>query len=163
MHVSASIVSEEAKEFHIDDFESMEHEVIDSIGKQTKGDDKKMFEMESLGPVTMDVEMEVDNSDQLVDLRRNCSKNEFYNFFSFQLSENIAIQATDKKKKSKGAAAEKKNPEMQLEGNLKLNQIKKQQFKKEKKLKNRKEKIELQVAESVENEGNYDFDTDFQN
>lgn len=66
---------------------------------------------------------------------------------------------------------EKKDPEMELEGNLKLNQIRKKQFKKEKKQRNRKEKIALQLSEGLNmcslngnksEEENYNFETDFE-
>lgn len=61
---------------------------------------------------------------------------------------------------------------MELEGNKKLNQIKKKQFKKEKKQRKRRDKVALQLATGLENfslnadksnlmEDDYDFKTDF--
>lgn len=58
----------------------------------------------------------------------------------------------------------KVDPEMLLEGNLKLNQIRKKQFKKGKKLKNRKEKVELELANGLENfslASDYSFNEDY--
>lgn len=58
---------------------------------------------------------------------------------------------------------------MELEGNLKLNKIKKIQFKKERKKKNREERAALQLSAGLENftmendkeSEEYDFDQDF--
>lgn len=60
---------------------------------------------------------------------------------------------------------------MELEGNQQLNQIRKKQFKKEKKQRNRREKVAQQLATGLENFSlntskemsveSYDFDTDF--
>lgn len=62
--------------------------------------------------------------------------------------------------------------EMELEGNQKLNQIKKKQFKKEKKQRNRRDKVAQQLSAGLENFSldidktnamvdDYDFKTDF--
>lgn len=57
---------------------------------------------------------------------------------------------------------------MELEGNLKLNQAKKAQFKKAKKEKNRKERVDLQLSAGLDNftlntnDEEYDFEQDFQ-
>lgn len=61
---------------------------------------------------------------------------------------------------------------MELEGNQKLNQIKKKQFKKEKKQRNRRDKVAQQLSAGLENfsldidkqnamDDDYDFKTDF--
>lgn len=68
-----------------------------------------------------------------------------------QLSEQINVQTAKKEAKKPFERKQKrKDPEMQLEGNLKLNQIKKQQFKKERKKRNREEKAALQVSAGLE-------------
>lgn len=80
----------------------------------------------------------------------------------------------DSKKKQKTAERSNKkiDPEMELEGNQKLNQIKKKQFKKEKKQRNRRDKVAQQLSAGLENfslnmdknnanEADYDFKTDF--
>lgn len=58
---------------------------------------------------------------------------------------------------------------MEIEGNQKLNQIKKKQFKKERKDRNRKEKVVLQLSNGLENinmskssNEDYDFNVDFE-
>lgn len=60
---------------------------------------------------------------------------------------------------------------MQLEGNQKLNKVKKMEFKKQKKMERRKEKVALQLAtglqnfslasDSNKNTNDYNFETDF--
>lgn len=61
----------------------------------------------------------------------------------------------------------KSNTENVLEGNQQLNRLKKKEFKKEKKTKLKKEKVEIQLSGSLENFtltnkiDDYDFDTDF--
>lgn len=59
----------------------------------------------------------------------------------------------DSKKKAKETERTKKkiDPEMELEGNQQLNQVRKKQFKKEKKQRNRREKIALQLSAGLEN------------
>lgn len=98
------------------------------------------------------------------------------NIFLLQLSKQINVDSTNKKskkqKKRNSNAKTKVDAEMQLEGNLQLNQIKKKQFKKERKMKNRKEIAEKQLTnglnnftiagESTSNDNeNYSFETDY--
>lgn len=78
------------------------------------------------------------------------------------------INVESKKTKKKGKTETKKvDPEMELEGNLKLNQVRKKQFKKEKKMRNRRDKVAQQLASGLENftlksdNKNYNFDTDY--
>lgn len=89
-----------------------------------------------------------------------------------QLSNRVKVTATKKNERNKAEPRTKKaDPEMELEGNQKLNQIRKKQFKKEKKQRNRREKVAQQLAVGLENFSlntqkdmsveSYDFDTDF--
>ncbi|KAG5897472.1 hypothetical protein JTB14_031098 [Gonioctena quinquepunctata] len=153
VHISAAIVSEAAKEFDLDSFETMETDVLNKIEKES-GPKTNVFVLDSLGPVDSLEEMEEDISGKHL------------------LSKNIKLTTTKKKGKSKGEARTKKvDPEMALEGNQKLNQIKKLEFKKEKKKRNRRARVSQQLAESLESVSlntskemsveNYDFDTDF--
>lgn len=82
------------------------------------------------------------------------------------------MDPSKKKQKKNDANKAKVDPEMELEGNQKLNQIKKKQFKKEKKQRNRREKVAQQLSAGLENfslggdktnamEDDYDFKTDF--
>lgn len=76
-----------------------------------------------------------------------------------------------KKANKKGSKIEprkkKVDPLMELEGNQKLNSIKKTQFKKQKKDNKRKEKVIKTLSDGLENinlslnDNNYDFKTDF--
>ncbi|KAK4876229.1 hypothetical protein RN001_012651 [Aquatica leii] len=154
VHVSSTIVTEIAKEFDIEKFESMETEVLDKMCKE--GIDSAIV-VDSLGPTTLVDEMELDTVAQPGDKQL--------------LSSNINIVENKKIKKGKGETRLKKvDPEMLLEGNQQLNKVKKMQFKKAKKKERRKEKIALQVASGLENftdptqkqeSDSYDFNTDF--
>lgn len=64
-HVSSEIVTEFAKEFNLDEFESMETEVLNSIEKEC-GTIKNSFVIESTGPVEAVEEMEEDQESGLV-------------------------------------------------------------------------------------------------
>ncbi|XP_018576032.1 guanine nucleotide-binding protein-like 3 homolog [Anoplophora glabripennis] len=153
VHISSSIVTEVAKEFDLDSFESMETEILNKIGKEA--DPKtNSFVLDSLGPVESVEEMEEDVEDKEL------------------LSDRIKVAPTKKSGKSKVEPRLKKvDPEMELEGNQKLNQIRKNQFKKEKKQRNRREKVSQQLAAGLDNFSlntnkdmsveSYDFDTDF--
>ncbi|XP_028134415.1 guanine nucleotide-binding protein-like 3 homolog [Diabrotica virgifera virgifera] len=152
VHISASIVTEVAKEFDLDSFESMETDILNKIEKES--DTKtKAFVLESLGPVDSveDMEEDTEEADELINAKTN-------------------IVSNKKKQKQKGVARLKKlDPEMELEGNQKLNQIRKKQFKKEKKDQRRREKVAMQLSSGLENfnlnksneSEDYNFDTDF--
>lgn len=87
-----------------------------------------------------------------------------------QLSKGVNIKTAKKEeKKAAEPRRKKKDPEMELEGNLKLNKVRKQQFKKEKKKRNREEKAALQLSAGLENftlknkeeAEDYEFDENF--
>ncbi|KAJ8928028.1 hypothetical protein NQ314_019439, partial [Rhamnusium bicolor] len=153
VHISSSIVTDIAKEFDLDSFEQMEIEVLNKIEKES--DPKtNSFIMDSLGPVESVEEMKEDLKD-----------NEL-------LSGTINVTTVKKNVKNRGEARSKKiEPEMTLEGNQKLNQIRKKQFKKEKKQRNKRDKVAQQLASGLENFSlntdknmsveSYDFDKDF--
>lgn len=80
--------------------------------------------------------------------------------------------AAKKKVISRKASTKTVDPEMELEGNQKLNQIKKKQFKKEKKKQARRDKVAQQLSAGLENfslkngptkeiNEDYDFNEDF--
>ncbi|CAG9828930.1 unnamed protein product [Diabrotica balteata] len=149
VHISAAIVTEVAKEFDLDSFETMETDILNKIEKES--DTKsKAFVLESLGPVDSIEDME-EEADELITANTN-------------------IVSNKKKQKQRGVARLKKlDPEMELEGNQKLNQIRKKQFKKEKKDQRRREKVAMQLSSGLENfnlnksneSEDYNFDTDF--
>lgn len=72
------------------------------------------------------------------------------------------------KKVNKESKTKEKLGEMELEGNQKLNRVRKLQFKKEKKQRNRQERAALQLANGLESfnlqgtpKEDYDFGADF--
>ncbi|CAH1998928.1 unnamed protein product [Acanthoscelides obtectus] len=147
--ISAKIVSEVGKEFDIESFEAMETDVLSKIEKES--DKKDAFVLDSMGTVDAIEEMEQDGEDDL-------------------LSKNMTVAQKKTEKQKQAPRVKKPDPEMELEGNQKLNQLKKNQFKKEKKQRKRREKVALQLSAGLENfnitEGStstesYDFKTDF--
>ncbi|KAF5308500.1 hypothetical protein FQR65_LT06165 [Abscondita terminalis] len=157
IHVSSKFVTEVAKEFDIEKFETMETEVLDEM---CKGKVDSSIVIDSLGPTTMADEMQVDIGAQPGDKQL--------------LGANVNIVENKKIKKSQGEVRLKKvNPEMLLEGNQQLNRVKKLEFKKAKKKERRKEKATLELANGLDNftiteptqkqetDDNYDFNTDF--
>ncbi|RZC31879.1 GN3L Grn1, MMR HSR1, and/or FeoB N domain containing protein [Asbolus verrucosus] len=143
VHISSAIVTEIAKEFDLDTFETMEVDNLNKIERES-GPLKDSFVLESLGPG-----------------RDEPAEKEL-------LSKKISIQ-NRKMKKNKNETTKKVDPEMTLEGNQKLNQIKKMQFKKEKKMRNRREKVAQTLASGLENfslttdkqDTDYSFDEDY--
>lgn len=61
-HISSEIVNEIAKEFNIEEFESMETEILNNIEKEC-GIIKNSFVVESSGPVEAVEEMEEDKQE----------------------------------------------------------------------------------------------------
>ncbi|XP_030758665.1 guanine nucleotide-binding protein-like 3 homolog [Sitophilus oryzae] len=145
------IVSEVGKEFDIDNFETMETEMLDKIQSESSVQKSKFITLDSLGPVDAveDMEEDIDSNDLL--------------------NKNINVKNKEKTKQVKENTREKKvDPEMLLEGNLKLNQVRKNQFKKEKKQRGRREKVAQQLSAGLENfslgsdsKEDYDFNEDF--
>lgn len=144
------IVSEIGKEFEIDNYETMETEELDKIKPAENG---KHFALDSFGPVNAEELMEDDSKTDTL------------------LSDNVSI-AAKKKVISRKASTKTVDPEMELEGNQKLNQIKKKQFKKEKKKQARRDKVAQQLSAGLENfslkngptkeiNEDYDFNEDF--
>ncbi|KAK9877050.1 hypothetical protein WA026_016079 [Henosepilachna vigintioctopunctata] len=121
IHVSSAIVSEISKEFDLDSLSIMETDF--SHGQP------KSFVVESFGPVqALDNKMEED-LDVLGD----------------------KLVQTNKKIPQAQIRTKKKDPEMELPGNQKLNKTLKLQFKKQKKQKNRRQKAELQLSAGLQN------------
>ncbi|KAF5291181.1 hypothetical protein FQA39_LY14423 [Lamprigera yunnana] len=155
IHISSKIITEAGKEFDIENFESMETEVLEKLPKN----DTNAFLIDSLGLVTSITEMDQDTNMQPGDKKL--------------LSDNINIFENKKHKKGKGDPRTKKqDPEMLLEGNQQLNRVKKLQFKKNKKKERRKERVELELSNGLNNfiineptgtleKNSYDFSTDF--
>ncbi|XP_047521458.1 guanine nucleotide-binding protein-like 3 homolog [Pieris napi] len=144
VHVDAKIVSTLAQEFDINSFEAMETEAINSLNVPV---DDGAIKITSTGPVKAVDEMQVDDDTTLL-----------------PRSVNIRPKL-DKANKNERT---KKDPEMQIEGNTKLNQIKKMQFKKDKKKRARNERKAVELADVLEtvtltsiNKDDYSFKEDF--
>ncbi|XP_073951728.1 nucleostemin 1 [Choristoneura fumiferana] len=145
VHVDAKIVSAVAQEFDINAFEAMETETMDALG-QVDGDGIKIT---STGPVKALDEMQVDEDEasllpKTLNIRSKLDK----------------TQAANKRAKI--------DPEMQLEGNTKLNKLRKQQFKRDKKKNAKHEKQAVNLAGVLENvtltsfkKDDYNFKEDF--
>ncbi|XP_066155961.1 guanine nucleotide-binding protein-like 3 homolog [Euwallacea fornicatus] len=158
-HESSSyqIVSEFGKEFELENYDKMETDLLNKI--KFLDDKQKPIQLESSGPVDADEIEEMEQDKPLDNL----------------LNENINIGPGKKSligKTTSVTRVKKTNPEMALEGNQKLNQIKKKQFKKERKDRSRKEKVAQQLATGLENfslcsgdlnetNEDYNFHTDF--
>lgn len=87
-------------------------------------------------------------------------------YFNLQIPEQVKVKIAPKKLKKGEARTKKPDPEMELEGNQKLNRLKKMQFKKEKKERNRREKVATQLAVGLESftlnkNDDYQFEVDF--
>ncbi|XP_048484967.1 guanine nucleotide-binding protein-like 3 homolog [Plutella xylostella] len=150
VHIDAQIVSAAAAEFDISSFQSMETDALMEL--QGTGDMCEGMKITSTGPVTAKVEddMQVDEDESSI------------------LPKTLSIRS--KLDKSKNAKEKTKaDPEMNLEGNMKQNKLRKQQFKKDKKKKARNEKQAVNLAGVLENvtlttyskKDDYDFKEDF--
>nr|XP_023014000.1 guanine nucleotide-binding protein-like 3 homolog [Leptinotarsa decemlineata] len=104
VHISATIVSEVAKEFDLASFETMETDILNKIEKES-GSKTNAFIVDSLSPVDSVEKMEEDKEDENL------------------LSEKMNITTNKKNKTQKMPRIKKVDPEMNLEGNQKLNQI----------------------------------------
>lgn len=152
----------------------METEMLNNLG-----DDKAVktagFVVNTLGLVNAVESMEEDTDLQPGEKQLVCVVFFFdsmlIEMLYLQLSKKVSVETAKKDdKKPVQVQKKKRNAEMELEGNLKLNKVRKLQFKKEKKKKNREEKAALQLSAGLENfklknqndEGeNYDFDEDY--
>lgn len=142
-HISATIVNEEAREFDVENFEAMESDALNHFN--VKAED--VMEITSSGPVLLkDLPMEEDEK-HLTIIKEDSD--------------------AGPKKRKRGDAKEKTDPQMLLEGNQMINKSMKDQRKKKKKLNARNEKKVSNVASVLENftlgskDEKYDFDSDF--
>ncbi|XP_063378870.1 guanine nucleotide-binding protein-like 3 homolog isoform X1 [Cydia fagiglandana] len=129
IHVDAKIVSAAGEEFDINAFEAMETEVMDALND---GNTTEAIKITSTGPVKALDEMQVDEDE------------------SSLLPKTLNIRSKLNKDHSEAKRA-KVDPEMLLEGNTKLNKLRKQQFKKDKKKHARNEKVAVNLAGVLEN------------
>lgn len=98
-HISASIVSEEAREFDIDNFEKMETDILDKFDVKTE----EVMEVTSTGPVHMEPVPESTTSHIIED--------------DVVKDEDIEDDSDDEPKRKRGRVSKKQDPQMLLEGN----------------------------------------------
>lgn len=149
--LSAEIVSQMAKEFNIDSFAEEEKMMLDGVEAEAAVDSStlKPSIVDSSGPVEAAMEVETPIQKQ-VKLQ--------------QMKEKKSEKAS--RKKNPVDRKKKLDPLSEIEGNQKLNKVKKLQFKKDKKERARKEKETSQLATQMDDitvSGNddYNFETDF--
>uniref|UniRef100_S4PV48 Guanine nucleotide-binding protein-like 3-like protein n=4 Tax=Pararge aegeria TaxID=116150 RepID=S4PV48_9NEOP len=137
-----------APEFDINSYEAMETEVINALGDNTT---EEAIKITSTGPVKVVLdEMQVDEDES-------------------SLLPNTLNIRPKLDKTNKSSEKTKADPEMLIEGNTKLNKLRKMQFKRDKKKKARNEKQAVNLADVLENvtlssankSDVYDFKEDF--
>lgn len=147
-HLSAEIVSQMAKEFDIESFAAEERMMLDDVEAANKDITVEPVLFDSTGPVTSVMEVEIEKDKK------------------FKIQNKLKKKLEAKPKVIKREQKKKTDPQMELEGNQKLNKLQKLQFKKEKKEKARREKATSILADQLEgfnlsSSDNYDFNTDF--
>lgn len=149
IHVSASIVSDEAREFEIDNFEQMETEVLNNFTVKVE----EAMEYTSAGPVHM---QQVDDDSSVLSKAHIIEKAKDENMDD------------DDEPKAKRGRTKKVEPEMLLDGNQTHNKNLKELRKKQNKKNKRSERKVNDVADVLENfsldmgdgGGNQDYDFD---
>ncbi|XP_054001045.1 guanine nucleotide-binding protein-like 3 homolog [Hylaeus anthracinus] len=147
-HISAEIVSQINKEFDIESFVAEEKMMLDTFEEESaKKPTVNSLLIESTGPVTSAMEIETQKEAQ-VKIQQKMKKME------------------NKKKNTNETRKKKTDPLSEIEGNQKLNKMKKLQFKKDKKDRARREKVAVNLAGqlnefSISTSDDYDFNTDF--
>ncbi|KAK7863424.1 hypothetical protein R5R35_006503 [Gryllus longicercus] len=135
VHVDAQIVQTMAKEFDISSFEAMETDVIKALGDSQ---DESNEANEAEAPREMEVEVE------------NLSLGEIPVLISSSVK--VEEQSNKSKKsrwKKKKDVGEKRDKQLQLEGNQKLNNVKKLEFKKLKKDKAKRARQASKLADTL--------------
>ncbi|XP_055300718.1 guanine nucleotide-binding protein-like 3 homolog [Sitodiplosis mosellana] len=145
VHISASIVSDEAREFDIDNLEQMETDVLNHFTVKVE----EVMEVTSSGPVQMDQKAHIIEDESVSKMEESDDE--------------------DSKPKRSRKAEKKIDPEMLLEGNQTSNKNLKELQKKAKKKGKRNEKKVNAVADVLENfsldmsggDQDYSFEADF--
>lgn len=144
-HISAEIVSQIAKEFDIEKFAAEEKMMLDNFTKDDSVADPTLID--SSGPVT--AAMEIDIQKEL----------------EIKVQKKLKKKLQDTKKNVSAERLKKPDPLFEIEGNQKLNKLKKLEFKKQKKEQAKREKAATKLAGQLEDfkfsSDDYDFNTDF--
>ncbi|XP_011877644.1 PREDICTED: guanine nucleotide-binding protein-like 3 homolog [Vollenhovia emeryi] len=149
-HISAEIVSQMAKEFDIESFAAEERMMLDNFAADSANNPTiDPVLINSTGPVTAAMEIEMQKETE------------------FKVQKKLKKKLQDTKKNVPAERKKKSDPLFEIEGNQKLNKLKKLQFRKEKKDRVRKEKAAAKLAGQLEGfkltSDEYDFNTDFTN
>ncbi|XP_076640527.1 nucleostemin 1 [Colletes latitarsis] len=148
-HISAEIVSQMNKEFDIDSFATEEKMMLDTFEEQIANKQTvNSLLIESSGPVTSAMELEIQKEAEI------------------KVQKKLNKKIENKRKNMDESRKKKVDPLFEIEGNQKLNKLKKLQFKKEKRAQARSEKLAVhlsgQLSEfSITTSDDYDFKTDF--
>ncbi|XP_020291899.1 guanine nucleotide-binding protein-like 3 homolog isoform X2 [Pseudomyrmex gracilis] len=153
-HISAEIVSEMGKEFDFASFAAEEKMMLDNCAAESANDTTDPYRRVTTDPVL------IENSEPVTAAMEVDTKNQT----------EFEVQKSKKKTKSakSGNSVDRKkklDPLFEIEGNQKLNKLRKLQFKREKKDRVRKEKIANKLAGQLEefklnSSDAYDFNTD---
>ncbi|XP_072757984.1 guanine nucleotide-binding protein-like 3 homolog [Anoplolepis gracilipes] len=142
-HISAEIVSQIAKEFDIESFATEEKMMLDNF--TTDSTDPALID--SSGPVSSAMEIEIQKESE------------------FKVQKKLKKKLQDAKKDVSAEKKKKQDPLFEIEGNQKLNKLRKLAFKKEKKERAKREKATTKLAGQLKdfkfNSDDYDFNTDF--
>ncbi|KAM7360080.1 nucleostemin 1 [Cochliomyia hominivorax] len=147
VHVSASIVHAEAREFDVENFEAMEDDILNNF--DVKKDE--VMEITSSGPVEYKAPKEDDGEPNTI------------------IDESEVHSKGKKRRLDDDCRKPKLDPTMELEGNQTLNKNIKEQLKKKKKQNARNEKKVAKIADVLDNfslsttndDDKYDFDQDY--
>ncbi|GAB1862097.1 Guanine nucleotide-binding protein-like 3-like protein [Camponotus japonicus] len=147
-HISAEIVSQVAKEFDIESFAAEEKMMLDNFTTNSTNNSTiaDPVLIDSSRPVTA---MEVEIQQEL----------------EFRVQKKLKKKLQDTKKDVAAEKKKKPDPVFEIEGNQKLNKLRKLEFKKQKKERAKREKATAKLAGKLENfkfnSDDYDFNTDF--
>ncbi|EGI64119.1 Guanine nucleotide-binding protein-like 3-like protein [Acromyrmex echinatior] len=149
-HISAEIVNQVAKEFDIESFAAEERMMLDNFTTHsTNNPTTDPVLINSTGPVSTAMEIEIQKEAE------------------YKVQKKLKKKLQDTKKNKSTERKKKPDPLFEIEGNQKLNKLKKLQFKKEKKERLRREKATTKLAGQLEEfkftSDDYDFNTDFTN
>lgn len=168
VHLSATIVSQETKEFDIENFDEMESEVLNNC--KVKLTD--VMEIKSTGPLEMKMDetddVDENDDDNLGDLIAAGTK--IIETPKHESDDDECEPTPGKKRKIVNARKKKIDPVMELEGNQMSNKKNKDDMKKLKKVQTRNNKKISNVADVLENfslggsddkNDDYSFEADF--
>ncbi|KAL6433281.1 hypothetical protein ACFW04_006462 [Cataglyphis niger] len=148
-HISAEIVSQIAKEFDIESFAAEEKMMLDNFTTDSSNNPTiaNPVLIDSSGPVTSAMEIEIQKESE------------------FKVQKKLKKKLQDTKKDVSAERKKKPDPLFEIEGNQKLNKLRKLEFKKEKKERAKREKATAKLAGQLEDfkftSDDYDFDADF--